>query len=98
MFRACFSMALLTLSLYAVFAAWAETSKALVAEQQATTGGEANYGILVLAAIAIPLALSLVGSMVHSVPVMLAEWYEDNRAWLSAMGLGAILVFVFYWL
>ena len=98
MFRACFSMALLTLSLYAVFAAWAETSKVLVSEQHGTAGGEASYGILILAAVAVPLALSLLGSLVHSVPVMLAEWYEDNRAWLSAMGLGAILVFVFYWL
>lgn len=97
MFRACFSMALLTLSLYAVFAAWAETSKVLVSEQHGTAG-EASYGILILAAVAVPLALSLLGSLVHSVPVMLAEWYEENRAWLTATGLGAVLLFVFYWL
>lgn len=96
MFRVLISVALLTLSLYAVFAAWAETSQALVADRQSQ--GATGQAIWILAAIAVPLTLSLCHSMIYSVPAMLADWYEDNRPWLTALGLGAVLVLIFYWL
>ncbi|MFD0987563.1 hypothetical protein [Methyloligella solikamskensis] len=98
MFRVLVSMALLILSLYAVFAAWAETSRALVTQQQTAGAAAPAYGLWLLAVIAVPLTFSLIGSMVYSVPAMIADWYEDNRAWLTTLGLGAFVLLVFYWL
>ena len=90
-------MALRILSLYAVFAAWAETSRALVTQQQ-TSAITPVYGVWLLAAIAVPMTFSLIGSMVYSVPAMIADWYEDNRAWLTTLALGAFVLLVFCWL
>ncbi|XSG82747.1 MAG: hypothetical protein ACPW61_02925 [Methyloligella sp. ZOD6] len=97
MFRVLILLTLLVLSLYAVFVAWTETSKALMTGQSGSAAAP-HYGIWVLAAIAVPLTVSLCRSMIYSVPAMLADWYEDNRAWLTVLLLGAFLLLVFYWL